>query len=79
MVQYRYGSADVLHLEDRALPTFRTKDVLVRVQAAGVDRGVWHMMTVLHTLDAWPSAYGVPGIPSRAWTWQALLWPPAQR
>ena len=45
VVQERYGSADVLHLAQVARPDFAAHDVLVRVKAAGVDRGTWHMMT----------------------------------
>lgn len=42
-----YGGADVLRLDHAPVPAIRAKDVLVRAQAAGVDRGVWHMMTGL--------------------------------
>jgi NADPH:quinone reductase-like Zn-dependent oxidoreductase len=45
VAQYRYGSADVLHLAQVAPPRIRESEVLVRVHAAGVDRGTWHMMT----------------------------------
>lgn len=45
IVQDRYGSADVLGAEDVALPAIGDDDVLVRVVAAGVDRGAWHFMT----------------------------------
>jgi NADPH:quinone reductase-like Zn-dependent oxidoreductase len=41
----RYGSADVLSLTDVARPVPAENEVLVRVQAAGVERGAWHMMT----------------------------------
>jgi NADPH:quinone reductase-like Zn-dependent oxidoreductase len=48
MVQERYGEAeDVLRLATIARPQIGAGDVLVRVQAAGVDRGVWHMVTGL--------------------------------
>lgn len=47
IVQDVYGSADVLHLRDIEKPEIGEKDVLVRVHAAGVDRGVWHLMTGL--------------------------------
>jgi len=40
-----YGDADVLQLRDIQAPSVGTNDVLVRVRAAGVDRGVWHLMT----------------------------------
>ncbi|OMQ16390.1 NAD(P)-dependent alcohol dehydrogenase [Modestobacter sp. VKM Ac-2676] len=48
VVQDRYGEAeDVLRLEDIPRPTIGDAEVLVRVHAAGVDRGVWHLMTGL--------------------------------
>jgi NADPH:quinone reductase-like Zn-dependent oxidoreductase len=47
IVQDRYGSADVLELADVEVPTVGDGDVLVRVHAAGVDPGVWHVMTGL--------------------------------
>src|SRR5664279_5729883 len=40
-----YGSADVLALAEVARPAPRNNEVLLRVHAAGVDRGAWHMMT----------------------------------
>ena len=45
IVQDAYGPADVLELRDIAKPTIGDDEVLVRVHAAGVDRGVWHLMT----------------------------------
>ncbi|CAN5644722.1 NAD(P)-dependent alcohol dehydrogenase [soil metagenome] len=47
IVQDGYGSADVLELRNIDKPEIRDNEVLVRVQAAGVDRGVWHLMTGL--------------------------------
>ncbi len=47
IVQDKYGSADVLKLEDIDKPAAGDDDVLIRVHAAGVDRGVWHLMTGL--------------------------------
>jgi NADPH:quinone reductase-like Zn-dependent oxidoreductase len=45
MVQDRYGEAeDVLHPAEVETPTPREGEVLVRVGAAGVDRGVWHLV-----------------------------------
>jgi NADPH:quinone reductase-like Zn-dependent oxidoreductase len=43
----RYGSADVLELRDVAVPGVADEEVLVRVRAAGLDRGAWHIMTGL--------------------------------
>jgi len=47
IVQDRYGSADVLQLRRTERPRPRADEVIVRVQAAGVDFGVWHLMTGL--------------------------------
>jgi NADPH:quinone reductase-like Zn-dependent oxidoreductase len=47
IVQDAYGSPDVLRLADIELPEIGADDVLVRVRAAGVDRGVWHLVTGL--------------------------------
>lgn len=44
VVQHGYGEAeDVLRVEEVAMPALGERDVLVRVAAAGVDRGVWHL------------------------------------
>ena len=40
-----YGSTDVLELRDIDKPVVGEDDVLVAVRAAGVDPGVWHLMT----------------------------------
>ena len=42
-----YGSADVLELREIDKPEVGPDEALVRVHAAGVDRGVWHIMTGL--------------------------------
>jgi NADPH:quinone reductase-like Zn-dependent oxidoreductase len=47
IVQDTYGSTDVLELQDIDKPEIADDEVLVRVHAAGVDRGVWHLMTGL--------------------------------
>jgi NADPH:quinone reductase-like Zn-dependent oxidoreductase len=44
VVRDAYGSVDVLRLGDVARPTPGEGEVLVRVHAAGVDQGVWHLM-----------------------------------
>ncbi len=45
IVQDRYGSTpEVLRLREIARPAVGDDDVLVRVHAAGVDQGVWHLM-----------------------------------
>jgi NADPH:quinone reductase-like Zn-dependent oxidoreductase len=47
IIQDTYGSADVLELRHIDKPGIANDEVLVRVRAAGVDRGVWHVMTGL--------------------------------
>lgn len=47
IVREEYGSADVLHLARLPRPRIGDREILVRVHAAGVDRGVWHTMTGL--------------------------------
>ncbi len=42
-----YGSTDVLRLTEVERPAPTGDEVLVRVHAAGVDRGVWHLMAGL--------------------------------
>jgi NADPH:quinone reductase-like Zn-dependent oxidoreductase len=44
IVQAGYGSADVLHVEAIRWPAIGDGEVLVRVHAAGLDRGTWHLM-----------------------------------
>lgn len=45
VVQDRYGDADVLAVRDIDEPVPGDDEVLVRVRAAGVDPGAWHLMT----------------------------------
>lgn len=47
VVQHRYGDADVLGTETVPVPRPAADQVLVEVDAAGVDRGVWHLMSGL--------------------------------
>jgi len=47
VVRDQYGSADSLQLREVALPNITDDEVLVRVCAAGLDRGVWHVMAGL--------------------------------
>jgi NADPH:quinone reductase-like Zn-dependent oxidoreductase len=47
IVRDTYGSPDVLELRDIDKPGIGDDEVLVRVHAAGVDRGVWHIMAGL--------------------------------
>lgn len=45
IVQDEFGEADVLELREIDQPAAREDEVLVQVRAAGVDPGVWHLMT----------------------------------
>ncbi|WP_240691824.1 NAD(P)-dependent alcohol dehydrogenase [Arthrobacter sp. CAU 1506] len=47
MVQRKYGLADALQLDTVAVPDIADNQVLIRVRAAGLDRGTWHMATGL--------------------------------
>ena len=60
VVQDRYGSPDVLELGEIDRPVVGDEQVLVRVQAAGVDQGVWHEVAGL------PYLFRVAGIGVRA-------------
>lgn len=45
VVQDAYGSPDVLRTARADVPVIADDEVLIRVHAAGVDRGTWHLMT----------------------------------
>jgi NADPH:quinone reductase-like Zn-dependent oxidoreductase len=47
IVQDTYGAPEVLELRDIDRPVPADNEVLVRVHAAALDRGVWHVMTGL--------------------------------
>jgi NADPH:quinone reductase-like Zn-dependent oxidoreductase len=70
IVQRRYGTVpeDVLRLEQTAKPTPGPGEVVVRVGAAGVDRGTWHLMAGLPYL-ARIAGFGLraPKIPVPGW------------
>ena len=60
VVRDRYGSVDVLRLAEIDMPVAGANEVLVRVRAAGVDQGVWHLMAGM------PYAMRVAGFGLRA-------------
>ena len=60
IVQDTYGSPDVLQLREIDKPGVGEDEVLVRVQAAGVDQGVWHSVAGL------PYLFRIAGIGVRA-------------
>jgi NADPH:quinone reductase-like Zn-dependent oxidoreductase len=45
VAQESYGTSEVLRPDVRPVPTIKADQVLVRVHAAGLDRGTWHLMT----------------------------------
>lgn len=45
IVQDTYGSVDVLRLSEIEQPQIAANEILVKVRAAGMDRGTWHSMT----------------------------------
>ncbi|MEU8223554.1 NAD(P)-dependent alcohol dehydrogenase [Kribbella sp. NPDC048915] len=47
MTQTGYGSTEVLQLREVDKPEPSDGEVLIRVEAAGLDRGVWHLMAGL--------------------------------
>jgi NADPH:quinone reductase-like Zn-dependent oxidoreductase len=47
LVRDRYGSPDVLRLGEVEMPDVGDEQVRVRVRAAGLDRGAWHVMAGL--------------------------------
>jgi NADPH:quinone reductase-like Zn-dependent oxidoreductase len=44
-VHDRYGDADVIRVASVPVPAIADDEVLVRVEAAGLDRGTWHLLT----------------------------------
>lgn len=45
VLQEGYGTADVFRHRHAPLPEIAEDEVLIKVHAAGLDRGTWHMMT----------------------------------
>lgn len=63
IVQDTYGSPNVLKLADINKPEPGDNEALVRVHAAGVDRGVWHLMTGLPYLARLAFGFRAPKTP----------------
>jgi NADPH:quinone reductase-like Zn-dependent oxidoreductase len=49
-IRTEYGSPGVIRIVDREVPVPGPREVRVRVEAAGVDIGVWHLLTGLPTM-----------------------------
>ena len=47
ILQDAYGTSDVWRVGEIAVPEVTDNEVLVKVEAAGLDRGTWHLMTGL--------------------------------
>jgi NADPH:quinone reductase-like Zn-dependent oxidoreductase len=45
IIQHTYGTAEVLEVAEIDRPSIGDDEVLIRVQAAAMDRGTWHLMT----------------------------------
>lgn len=63
MAQDRYGSPDVLELRDIDRPTPKPDEVLLRVRAAGVDQGTWHLVSGLPYLGRLAFGLRRPRVP----------------
>jgi NADPH:quinone reductase-like Zn-dependent oxidoreductase len=49
IVYTKYGSPDVLHLEEVKKPAINEDQVLVKVHAASINAGDWHLLTAFQT------------------------------
>ena len=80
VVQDRYGGADSSRLADVARPDVGGDEVLVRVHAAGIARGDWHLMTGRPLLVR-AMGFGLrqPKAPTAARIWPAPLKPSVPR
>src|SRR5438034_1042616 len=71
IVQAGYGSADVWQLEEIGRPAAAGGEVLLRVHAAGLDRGTWHLMAGQPYAIRLVSGLRAPRTRFPAWTWPA--------
>lgn len=60
IVQEAYGTAEVLRPGTLDVPSPGSTEILVRVRAAGLDRGTWHLMTGLPRLARLMSGLRTP-------------------
>jgi NADPH:quinone reductase-like Zn-dependent oxidoreductase len=82
IVQDEYGTAPeaVLRLAEIARPAIAADEILVRVRAASVDRGTWHLMVGLpYPVRLAVSGCAGPRPPTRAAAWPGRSSPPAGR
>ncbi len=71
IIQDTYGEADVLHLAEIPRPVPGDKEVLIKVHAAGLDRGTWHLMTGKPYLSRLAFGFRSPGTQCLVTTWPA--------
>ena len=74
IVQAGYGSADVLHLAEIGRPAAAGGEVLLRVHAAVLDRGTWHLMAGQPYVIRLVSGLRAPKNRYPDWTWPARSW-----
>ncbi|WP_327140033.1 NAD(P)-dependent alcohol dehydrogenase [Nocardia sp. NBC_01327] len=67
IVQQAYGSTEMLSYADAPMPVVGPDGVLIRVRAAGVDPGVWHMMTGLPLAGRLVLGLRKPKVAIRGW------------
>jgi NADPH:quinone reductase-like Zn-dependent oxidoreductase len=67
IVQTRYGSPDVLQLKDVEKLVVKDDEVLVRVHAAAVNIGDWHLLRGVPYGRIWVVGWGSGGSLRRCW------------
>ena len=79
IVQENYGEAEnVLRLGQAARPAIGDREVLLCVHAAGVDRGVWHLVAVLpYAVRLAGCRSAAANLPSTARAYSLGRWCPA--
>jgi hypothetical protein len=81
IVQDAYGTEpeEVLRLAEVARPAIADDEILVRVRAASVDRGTWHLMTGLaYPMRLAGFGFRAPKAPTRAAVSRGRSSPPAR-
>jgi NADPH:quinone reductase-like Zn-dependent oxidoreductase len=68
LVQQSYGPLDGLRLMDREKPSPGDRSVLIRVRAAGIDPGIWHLMTGRpYMVRLMGLGFSAPKVPVAGW------------
>ena len=81
IVQEEYGTADVLRVAEIERPSIGADEVLVKVRAAGLDRGTWHLMAGMPyaarlVVGLRAPKNPVPGLDTCGGEWQPLSFSP---